>query len=91
MHEYGHYLQSQDYGLGYLFSVGVPSLISAMNSEKINEAPFSTHRLSWMERSANRKAKEYFGENYGVDWNQYYHPYNKNTPYTTIEDYYPTY
>ena len=44
-----------------------------------------------MERSANRKAKEYFGENYGVDWNQYYHPYNKNTPYTTIEDYFPTY
>ncbi len=42
-------------------------------------------------RSASRKAKEYFGENYGVDWNQYYHPYNKNTPYTTIEDYYPTY
>lgn len=42
-------------------------------------------------RSANRKAKEYFGENYGVDWNQHYHPYNKNTPYTTIEDYYPTY
>lgn len=27
MHEYGHYLQSQDYGFGYLFSVGIPSLI----------------------------------------------------------------
>ena len=58
---------AQEYGLDYLFSVGVPSLISAMNSERINEAPFSTHRLSWMERSASRKAKEYFGENYGVD------------------------
>lgn len=67
MHEYGHYLQSQDYRLGYLFSVGVPSLISAMNSDVLDEPPFSTHRLSWMERSANRKAKEYFGENYGVD------------------------
>ena len=91
MHEYGHYLQSQEYGLGYLFSVGVPSLISAMNSKRMNEPPFSTHSLSWMERSANRKAKEYFGDNYGVDWNQHYHPYNKFTPYTTIEDYYPTY
>ena len=92
MHEYGHYLQSQEYGLGYLFSVGVPSLISAMNSKRINEAPFSTHRISWMERSANRKAKEYFGNNYGVDWNQSYvsisHPYSF---WTTIEDYYPTY
>lgn len=43
-------------------------------------------------RSANRKAKEYFGENYGVDWNQPYkvgvHP---NHYFTTIEDYYPTY
>ena len=81
MHEYGHYLQSQEYGLGYLFSVGVPSLISAMNSDVLDYPPFSTHRLSWMERSANRKAKEYFGENYGVDWNfrNYpinWHPYN---------------
>ena len=43
-------------------------------------------------RSANRKAKEYFGNNYGVDWNQsyvsIYHPYRF---WTTIEDYYPTY
>ena len=45
-----------------------------------------------MERSASRKAKEYFGENYGVNWNQPYkvgvHP---NHYFTTIEDYYPTY
>jgi len=33
---------AQEYGLDYLFSVGVPSLISAMNSERINEAPFSS-------------------------------------------------
>ena len=43
-------------------------------------------------RSAYRKAKEYFGNNYGVDWNQPYkvgvHP---NHYFTTIEDYYPTY
>ena len=26
MHEYGHYSQSQEYGFGYLFSVGIPSL-----------------------------------------------------------------
>lgn len=43
-------------------------------------------------RSANRKAKEYFGNNYGVNWNQSYvsisHPYSF---WTTIEDYYPTY
>ena len=43
-------------------------------------------------RSTNRKAKEYFGENYGVDWTKPYkvgvHP---NYYFTTIEDYYPTY
>lgn len=43
-------------------------------------------------RSANRKAKEYFGNNYGVDWNQsYVSKYHPNRFWTTIEDYYPTY
>lgn len=74
MHEYGHYLQSQEYGLGYLFSVGVQSLISAATSEQLTTAPFSTHANKWFERSANRKAKEYFGEKYGVDWNTKYVP-----------------
>lgn len=43
-------------------------------------------------RSASRKAKEYFGNNYGVDWNQsYVSKYHPNIFWTTIEDYYPTY
>lgn len=32
-HEYGHYVQSQRTGLGYLFSHGLPSLLSAIRNK----------------------------------------------------------
>lgn len=66
MHEYGHYLQSQDYGWGYLFSVGIKSLFSAMNSKPIS--PFLTsHKVKWYEINANVRASEYFKRFYGLE------------------------
>jgi RHS repeat-associated protein len=58
-HEYGHYLQSQKYGWGYLFSHGLPSLYSAMTSEG-EENAYSKHSVFWTERDANNKAYDYF-------------------------------
>lgn len=77
MHEYGHYIQSQQYGWGYLFSVGIRSIKSAVNSSIESTlydengnfiANRTTHNLYWTETNANRKAAEYFKRNYKVDW-----------------------
>jgi hypothetical protein len=83
MHEYGHTIDSRAFGLSYLFVIGIPSIISAKNSESITEAPFSTHKKYWTEVKANKRAKKYFKKYYGVDWDS---PYRSGT----IEDYYPT-
>ncbi len=54
-HEYGHYLQSQSMGWGYLPRVGIPSLMSAdKNGNK--------HRYQPFEQDANRRAFLYFNE-----------------------------
>ncbi len=84
MHEYGHYIQSQEYGWGYLFSVGIPSLISSIKDNgivaEIQEAlpincrvKVSKHRTEWYELSANNKASSYF-KNKGVTWNDKNYP-----------------
>jgi len=90
MHEYGHYIQSQKYGWGYLFSVGIPSISSASKSKGVgyfydseeNRVNVRSHSLSWMEIGANKKAKKYF-EKYGVTWqgkdfNGYFTEYPEN-------------
>ena len=64
MHEYGHYLQSQMMGPFYLFEVGLPSLGSAMKASVENG--ISSHDRKWYEINANRLAKRYFEEKYGV-------------------------
>jgi RHS repeat-associated protein len=78
MHEYGHYLQSQAYGWGYLVSVGLPSAISIKKSKLITDKPnpnfFETHDIQWFERRANKKAEEYFRKNYKVSWNTNIYP-----------------
>ncbi len=77
-HEYGHYLQSQEYGWGYLFSVGIPSLISAEKNKgwyaKVVEIEphkgvfiVKKHMTKWFEMSANKKARDYFKKR-GKDW-----------------------
>ncbi|MDH6307242.1 hypothetical protein M2451_004157 [Dysgonomonas sp. PFB1-18] len=77
MHEYGHYIQSQQYGLGYLFSIGLRSIKSAANSTVESTlydangnfiANRTTHSLYWTETSANKKAAKYFGIWYRVNW-----------------------
>jgi hypothetical protein len=79
MHEYGHYIQSQEYGWGYLVSVGVPSLFGAKNSkslggDELNPYGLTTHNIKWYELRANKKASKYFGEKYGVLWNSNRYP-----------------
>ena len=53
-HEYGHYLQSQAMGWGYLSRVGIPSLMSANGDGNHIYQPF--------EQDANRRAFMYFNE-----------------------------
>ena len=54
-HEYGHYLQSQSMGWGYLPRVGMPSLMSADGS--------GNHKYQPFEQDANRRAFMYFNKN----------------------------
>lgn len=63
-HEYGHYLKSQEYGWGYLFNVGIPSIFSASQQ--------SGHAYKWYERNANRRAQRFFEIE---DWNKYKYPF----------------
>jgi hypothetical protein len=74
MHEYGHYLQSQEYGWGYLVSVGIPSIISAARSEKLSDK-LSTHDIKWYERRANQKAADFFERVY-PSWDETKYPIN---------------
>lgn len=63
-HEYGHYLQSQRYSWGYLFSHGMPSLINDVKTKDktvgYKGIYLPEHRLYWTERDANNKANNYF-------------------------------
>jgi RHS repeat-associated protein len=76
MHEYGHYLQSQQMGWGYLIKVGIPSLMSALLSIDIGykldsqnkRVTLSTHDIFGAEMDANRRAAHYFYNNYKVAW-----------------------
>jgi RHS repeat-associated protein len=52
-HEYGHYLQSQTFGPGYLFAFALPSLFSATLN------PYS-HNEFYTEQDANKRAKRYW-------------------------------
>ena len=77
LHEYGHYLQSQAMGWGYLGKVAIPSVISAAKSKIItgddisNPFDITTHKVSKYERDANRRAAHYFAKK-GVDWSSFY-------------------
>ena len=94
MHEYGHYLQSQDYGPGYLFCVGIPSIWDlavgdGKGTTRIHDYNFSNHDLKWFERNANKRAKKYFKLiddkwdlwGYPIDHPSNINPYYPNNPY----------
>jgi len=79
MHEYGHYIDSQIYGLSYLFVVGVPSLFSAAFDDDVpiymwkgsfvyNPHNLYKHDVRKYEMRANKRAAGYFKKYYGVDW-----------------------
>lgn len=55
-HEYGHYLQSQSMGWGYLTKVGIPSLLNALKKD-------GKHNLQPYEQNANYRAFMYFNRN----------------------------
>jgi len=69
LHEYGHTIQSQILGPGYLI-IGLFSLNSAAHSETIDGDPYraTTHKYYWTETWANRLAGLYFRRNYGYTW-----------------------
>jgi hypothetical protein len=66
-HEYGHYIQSQRVGWGYLVSHGIPSLRSAAKDE-----PNYDHDDFWTEQDANKKAYEYFYSKMDNDLNWHF-------------------
>lgn len=55
-HEYGHYLQSQTFGLAYLYIVGIPSILNASQHT-------GNHNFQRCEIDANRRAFVYFNKN----------------------------
>ncbi|GHU66083.1 hypothetical protein FACS1894123_12070 [Bacteroidia bacterium] len=55
-HEYGHYLQSQGMGWGYLSRVAIPSVMSAGKKD-------GNHDFRPFEQDANRRAFMYFNKN----------------------------
>jgi RHS repeat-associated protein len=75
MHEYGHYLQSQMLGAGYLFTIGAYSLAQTwINSGKyVDYKGYSVpkSRFAWTEVWANIESGRYFGKYEGVDWSNF--------------------
>lgn len=61
VHEYGHYIQSQQLGGAYFQIVAIPSLISA--SGMFGEG---NHKYRWYEVNASKLGAEYFDEKYGT-------------------------
>lgn len=68
MHEYGHTIDSGRYGPLYLFSIGIPSAISAANNHYVPGKTAWSHSYEPYEIQANVNASDYFGRNYDVDW-----------------------
>ena len=57
VHEYGHFLQSNRWGIGYIPCIAMPSLLSAFLAKN--------HKKSWYEINASKLSMNYFDKNYG--------------------------
>jgi RHS repeat-associated protein len=72
MHEYGHTLQGMDYGLAYMFEVGIPSfcdLAFGNGKKKWSGNPdLYNHDVIPCEMEANSYAAAYFKKYYDVPW-----------------------
>ncbi|MDR1180636.1 MAG: hypothetical protein LBL13_01465 [Bacteroidales bacterium] len=64
VHEYGHYIQSQQHGSVYLLTVGIPSLQSAI-TQKSDNPNSPRHHDRWFEADASYKGMAYFDKHYG--------------------------
>lgn len=79
MHEYGHTLQSMDYGFLYPFLVMIPSPISAAGADPIpGFQGLDTHDTRVYEMEANRYAAVYFRKYFNIDWTRF-EPANSGT------------
>lgn len=81
-HEYGHYLQSQESGFGYLFEYAIPSFVDYLKNHKkevnylyvgdpfvgraLNICTTNKHHLDEVEIDANKRAADYFFK--GAKW-----------------------
>ena len=59
VHEYGHYIQSQQWGVFYFPAISIPSFFSAAGISSIN------HDKRWFEVNANKLGAKYFDKHYG--------------------------
>lgn len=62
VHEYGHFIQSMNYGNAYLYAVAIPSVLSAAG---IDEKSGKPHKERWFEVDASRRGAKYFDKKYG--------------------------
>ncbi len=63
--EYGHYIQSQRWGIFYMPAIAIPSLFSAMGISKVE------HDKRWFEVNASKLGAEYFDKHYGRKSSRY--------------------
>ena len=77
MHEYGHYIDSQTFGLTYMLNIAIPSFFSAMSDEK--EGGIYKYNYRWYQMNANRNAEWYFNKHCGnrVIWDEIKYPREK--------------
>lgn len=78
VHEYGHYLQSLDFGPLYMHVIAGPSLISAWGITGLE------HGYHWYEVDASRRGAMYFDKKYGSGKEGYTY---KNPDYFDIESF----
>lgn len=62
VHEYGHYIQSQRWGVFYMPAIAIPSVASAAFTSKWSGMK---HKERWFEVNASKLGAEYFDEKYG--------------------------
>lgn len=67
-HEFGHYIQSQQFGLGYIPIFGIPSVISATKSAILQDFG---HYYFYAETSANRKSLNYLQNHHNFSPNNW--------------------
>ena len=67
MHEYGHTIDSRNFGVTYLLAIGLPSLISAAGT--------GDHSTFYTELLANQNAKWYFSKWYAAKWDSWANDY----------------